>query len=160
VDNKTCAAIIFQAQEEDVGDFLILAEKFYNDGYAGYEWGFNKDHVKITYLLFIKNHICYMAQEEGKIIGLLAGIITQHHFNYDFQYFQEAMWYILPEYRSQGIADKLLEVVTRECASRGCRRMVVGHTENVTPRELATYYQSKGFELFETHYIKDIKHGK
>jgi GNAT superfamily N-acetyltransferase len=148
---------IFKATEEDVGDFLKLAEMFYNDGYAGYEWGYNKEHAKITFLLFLKNHICYMAHNNGEVIGLLAGIVTQHHFNYEFQYFQEAMWYVLPEYRKLGIADRLLEVVERECVSRGCKKMVVGHTENVMPRELAYYYKSKGFELFETHYIKDTK---
>jgi GNAT superfamily N-acetyltransferase len=147
--------MIFRATEEDVGDFLLLAEKFYNDGYAGYEWGYNKEHAKITYILFIKNHICYMAQIDGKVIGILAGVVTQHHFNYDFQYFQEAMWYVLPEYRSQGIADQLLEVVTNEAKGRGCKRMIVGHTENVMPKELSYYYRKLGFQLFETHYIKE-----
>ena len=67
------------------------------------------------------------------------------------------MWYVLPEYRSQGIACQLLEAVTQECVKQGCKKMIVGHTELVTPRQLSNYYKAKGFDKFETHYIKDTK---
>ena len=107
-------------------------------------------------MLFIQNHLCYLAENEGKIIGCLAGVLTQHHFNYDFKFFQEAMWYVKKEFRGKGVASALLKAVEDECRALKCKKISVGITDNMKPEIIARVYRQMGFKLFETHYIKDI----
>jgi GNAT superfamily N-acetyltransferase len=149
--------LIYRANYSDIDKWLELAEEFYEEGFDGYKWGFNRDHARITYTLFIQNHLCFMAELDGIAVGCLAGVITQHHFNYDFIYFQEAMWFIRKPYRGKGVATQLLKAVEEECGKLGCQKLSVGISQSVMPEKLDRVYRQMGFKLFETHYIKDIK---
>ena len=147
---------IFKAGVEHLDLWLPIAEEFYDEGFDEYKWGFNKEHASATYKLFIINHICYLAEFNGEIVGCLAGCVSEHHFNYNFKYFQESMWYVKKGLRGKGIATALLEAVKVEAKERGCERFVVGHTDNIMPAFMKKFYQQLGFKLFETHYIKDL----
>lgn len=147
---------VYKADLSHVEIWLKLAKEFYAEGFDEWQWGFNDDHARATYTLFIQNHLCYIAELNGEAVGCLAGVITQHHFNYHHLYFQESMWYIKSEHRSKGIASELLRYVTQECYDRKCNNIIVGHTANVMPEHMKRFYQQLGFKLFETHYIKDL----
>lgn len=147
---------IFKADESNLFDWLPLAIEFYNEGFDGYKWGFVENDAKLTYMLFIQNHLCFMAEVDGEIVGCMAGVITQHHFNYGFIYYQEAMWYVKPDFRGKGVASALLKATEGECRQLGCQKISVGISQSVLPEKLDRVYRQMGFKLFETHYIKDI----
>jgi len=136
--------------------WLKLAKEFYAEGFDEYQWGFNDEHARTTYKLFIANHLCYIAEVNGEPVGCLAGVITQHHFNYYHLYFQESMWFIKKPFRGKGVATQLLDAVVKECLERKCNSVIVGHTANVMPKLIERFYKQLGFKLFETHYIKDL----
>lgn len=147
---------VYQASDKDLGVWLKLAKEFYAEGFDDYKWGFNDAHAQTTYLLFIQNHLCFLAEDEGKVIGCMAGVITQHHFNYDFVYYQEAMWYIIPEYRGKGVASQLLEATEGKCRELGCQKLAVGHPQDQRLDIIDKIFKQMGFKPFEKHYIKDL----
>jgi len=115
-----------------------------------------ENDARITYMLFIQNHLCFLAEVDGRYVGCLAGVITQHHFNYDYKYYQEAMWFVKKEYRGKGIATGLLKATEHECRQLNCKKIAVGISQSVLPKVLDRAYRQMGFSLFETHYIKDV----
>ena len=147
---------VYKADDTHLEVWLPLAKAFYDEGYEEYQWGFNDEHARTTYKLFILNHICFLAELNGEAVGCLAGVVSQHHFNYHHLYFQESMWYVRKDLRGKGIASKLLEATKKECLSRNCNQMIVGHTAKVMSKFLDRFYRQLGFVLFESHYIKDI----
>jgi len=147
---------IYKADESHLKIWLPLAKEFYDEGFDEYQWGFNEQHAETTYKLFIINHLCFLAEYNGEPVGCLAGVISQHHFNYHFLYFQESMWFIKKDFRKLGIARKLLKATSEEATKRGCQKFIVGYTQKVLPLIMDRFYRRLGFNLFETHYVKDL----
>jgi len=147
---------VFKADQSHLKVWLPLAKEFYDEGFDEYQWGFNEQHAEATYKLFIINHICFMAEVNGEVIGCLAGVVSQHHFNYHFKFFQESMWFVKKDFRKLGVAKALLKATAEEAQQRGCQKFIVGYTEKVVPKIMKRFYSQLKFDLFETHYIKDL----
>lgn len=147
---------VYKADISHIDIWLPLAKEFYDEGFDEYKWGFNEEHARATYKLFILNHVCFLAELNGEPVGCLAGVISQHHFNYHFLFYQESMWFVKKQHRGSKIAKALLEATQEECRTRGCEKIIVGYTQKVIPETMKRFYTQLGFQLFETHYIKDL----
>ena len=141
---------------EHLTDWIHLVEEFLKEGIDEYNFGYKKEDAETTFFLWIARQPAFLLEHGGEIIGVLAGSVGTHFFNYAGTYFQEAMWYVLPKYRHTSGGLKLLRAMEQECKRRGITKMVMAHTYSLMPRHFQKLYKGLGYKRIETKYIKDI----
>lgn len=92
-----------------------------------------------------------LAEEEGRVGGLLGFIMADHHFSGQ-RYAAELMWYVEPEHRKGGIALKLLWEAEKEAKQLGAKSMVF-----TAPNEdVADLYKRFGYRKLEVTFMKAL----
>lgn len=79
------------------------------------------DHKHYRWLDQNGRLISVIARSEGKIIGYLIWLIYPHLQNKDLIVAAKNMIYVVPEWRRQGVADKMMDIAMKECVDRGAR---------------------------------------
>ena len=90
---------------------------------------------------------------DGKCEGILFGIEISSLFNKK-KIFQEMIWYINQEHRSNGI--RLLKYVQGALAERGFNTFIMALMENSHAQTLGAFYERMGFKLMERNYVKSL----
>jgi GNAT superfamily N-acetyltransferase len=144
---------VVSPEPKDVHDWVHLVESFLAEGIDDYNFGFDRASCERAYFTWTNSQIGFFLERDGKKIGCIAGQVLPHAFNHTLLFFNEAMFYILPEHRGIG-AIMLINAVKRECKKRGIQKMVMGHTAS-TPK-VGLFYQRLGFKPLESHYVKDV----
>ena len=92
-----------------------------------------------------------VAEEDGKVIGLLALAIFPHYFTKELTA-AEVMWYVEPEHRQSLTALCLFRRGEQEARRAGCTTMqFTAPTEQV-----AKAYEKLGYEAIEVAYRKNL----
>lgn len=97
-----------------------------------------------------------LAEEEGKIVGLLGFIVTDHHFSGQ-RYASELMWYVLPEHRKlkagfTGHGMELLKEAERMAKEAGAKDFVF-----TAPNDgVAQLYKRMGYSQLEVAFRKEL----
>jgi len=68
----------------------------------------------------------------------------------------EQFWYVLPEFRSAGIASKLFDAFENEAALRGCKKIIMAHLETPGSERLEALYLRRGYRPVEKTFGKEI----
>jgi len=146
---------VIEPKPEHVFEWVELVKKFLAEGIGEYGWGVNETDLHTTYHNWDKKNFAFLLQDENKIVGVLAGSLGYHFFNYDNKYFQESMWYVLPEYRNKGGGILLYRACLERCKKLGIKRMVFGHTKQMH-KAFEKIFKGMGFTYLESHYEKVI----
>lgn len=147
---------IVKAREQHVWGFIRLVEDFLAQGVDAHDFGFNKQHTEKTFCLWVRSQIAYLLMDDTEVVGILAGVIAPHFFDYATTYFHEAMWYVKPGNQSRGWGIRLFYRVECECKVRGVSKMIMAHTHAHKPEQFEKLYSRLGFKKLETHYVKDL----
>jgi GNAT superfamily N-acetyltransferase len=131
-----------------------LVTEFLKDGIDQYDWGVNESDLHTTYHLWNKD-FGWLLEHEGEIVGVLAGQVAPHFFNYENLFFHEMMWFVKPEFRHLGGGIMLYRACVKRCKERGIKRIVFGHTKHLHD-EIKKTVERLGFTYLETHYEKVI----
>lgn len=97
------------------------------------------------------------AKGENKIVlvyedkGMILGMIYPFAFG-DVLQCMEVGWWVEPDYRKEGIGDKLLEALEYWANKLGCSIMTMVSLDD----KLDKFYTKKGYRLSERLYMKDI----
>lgn len=97
-----------------------------------------------------------VAKEGSKVIGAMGFSIHVHPFNKSIIMSKELFWYILPEYRANGIGQKLLEEVEMYCHKAGVSKMTMIAMKNDSFMKVHGFYLNSGYRQIESMYIKDL----
>lgn len=130
-----------------------LAKEFVNEAIDGHKWGINEKDLHTTYHLWDKKNWGWLLSDGDEIVGVLAGIVTPHFFNFDNQFFNEFMWYVKPDYRSRGGGLLLYRALIKRCEEKGIKRIVMGHTSYMI-FEFENLFEKLGFTYLQTNYEK------
>ena len=133
--------------------WVALAKEFTSEAIETYNWGFNEENLHTTYFLWDKKDWGWLLQDGDEIVGCLAGMVTPHFFNYDNLFFNEFMWYVKPDYRSQGGGLLLYRALVKRCKEKNVKRIVMGHTSYMI-MEFEQLYEKLGFTYLQTNYEK------
>ena len=133
--------------------WVSLVREFLDEGIDTYDWGVNEENLHTTYHTWDKKNFGWLLEDEGKIVGVLAGVAMPHFFNYSNWYFNESMFFVKPEYRKRGGGILLFRACVEQCKFLGIKRIVFGHTR-VKAAELEQFFKKLGFTYLETHYEK------
>ncbi len=130
-----------------------LAREFTNEVIDGLKWGINESDLHTSYHLWDKENWSFLLQHDNQIVGVLAGIVTPHFFNYDNLFFNEFIWYVKPEHRKSGGGLLLYRALEKRCKEKGIKRIVMGHTSYMI-MEFESLYEKLGFTYLQTNYEK------
>ncbi len=144
---------VITPKPQHVFEWVELAKDFLDEGIGKYEWGYNEEHLHSTYHLWDKENWGFLLEHEGQIVGVLAGIINVHFFDFDNRFFSEFMWYVKPGFRHKGGGLLLYRHLVRRCKDRNIKRIVMGHTSHMA-KDFERIYQGLGFTYLQTHYEK------
>lgn len=99
-------------------------------------------------------HVLLLYQEEGRAVGLLAGIAREFKFNRDKHASEIALW-VEPEFR--GKAGKELQEAFLFWAKKvGCKYLHMGLLEDKDLSKRQKLYKKQGFVPFEQAWVKEI----
>lgn len=101
----------------------------------------------------IQEHVFFVAEREGEIIGLIAGMLTPHIFNQDLMTLTQLFWWIKPEYRAGKTALRLLNAYNK--AGEEKAKWIICTTHKHTPINDRSFLK-RGFILNEKSFLKEI----
>ncbi len=126
-----------------------LVEKFYNEALCDH-LGAPVDREFLSHTFDeCKEGGFALINKEGKCIGVLAGKTVNIMVN-NTKVFQEAVWYVDPEYRMDGI--KMLKTAQSILFKEGYQLMVMVCLHNSKTEKLHAFYERLGYKPMETHY--------
>lgn len=144
-----------QATERDVPGIVAMSAKFYETtSYAGWAQ-FNPDTVHDLASNLAENHVMLVAEDGGKLVGMVGLFVAPFLFNGDITAAYEVVWWVDPQAQGQGAGKALLGAIEPACAARGCRTVQMVHLAS-SPPQAAAIYERMGYRHTESSYTKTL----
>lgn len=129
-----------------------------DDLYRGYlsPVPFDHDRVAETLADMIRKNCVIVAEEEGKLVGVLAGYLfpslfdTNVYFVTMFSYFKES---------HRHLTGPFFDMIDRVLETTPATMFFVGVPHYQDEEKMGRFYKMKGFARYETHYAKKIGAG-
>jgi len=120
---------------------IIHKESYYN--FLPYE------EMKIQELIMVtlknpQSNVCFVAEQDNKIIGALCGFIVPYTMNFRL-FAQDLGLWVLPKSRGTLAAKKLLNVFEVWANSLGCDEIMLSITSNINQDRTAQFYEKLGY---------------
>lgn len=102
----------------------------------------------------VREHIAFVAEDDGKLIGMIAGEIKDHHFRPDIKMVSEWFWWVLPEYRGNSAGGQLVKSLLGEAKNQGCQ---IAQICTIPGSEVTdSVMEQHGFRLVEKTFVKEL----
>ena len=95
----------------------------------------------------------FIAEEEGKIIGIIAGQFIKFPMVGE-KIYQETIWFVKRNRRKCGLL--LMKTLIAWCKEQGVKFIVTSRIMNFKPESFDALYKKLGFMPYEVNYIKDL----
>jgi GNAT superfamily N-acetyltransferase len=141
--------MIRPAVAEDLDKVMPLIYEFKDESLKDYGVDINTDLIKSTVSKYLGS--TFVAEDEGKIIAILAGYLT-YYPTISTPVYQEEIWYSAKDYRYSGV--KLLKHLEEWCKNRGVSHIIMGSMINSCHAKLTDFYIKLGFIPMQVQYIK------
>lgn len=143
------------AVPEDFHAVLPMAEKFYNSTSFAKHMPFDVPSILEFYIHLLSNGFVIVAEDEGKLVGMLGAAVHPFHLNQNHLVCTESMWWVEPEYRGLRLAGDMMDMMERMAKAAGCTVNVMAKLDT-TPEGVGVYYENRGYHATETSYIKEL----
>lgn len=145
--------MIRKAGVQDVLDIVMLTKQFLREfkGPLKFNASFFTDNL--NKVIEDENYFFYVAENEGEVIGFLAGAMSTTMFS-DEPTAIEIGWFVEEPFRNGRDSLKLLSKFEEWAKDNGCPVISMGDLSKL--QDLGPLYSRKGFELYERTYIKRI----
>jgi len=142
------------ATQEDIPKVLELLKEFHAESLDAYKLYLNE---QVTTLLMEKFYATSLVLDiQGKIVGVLGGMVTTYPLNQELIY-QELVWFVSKRYRMYGIS--LFNSLEDYCRKNNIKKIGVALMANSKADKLERFYQLMGYEYLEKHFIKNLAGG-
>ena len=146
-----------QVRNEDGHEWYSLLNRVWRIAYAGIfpeevfderDRGIDAKVSEFTEEKFLgERKIAYVAEAEGKILGLMFGTLDSDYGYFKNDYADLVALYVLPEYQGMGIGNRLKDLFVEWAREKGAERFVIGVLrDNSKARKV---YESWGGTLSE-----------
>jgi len=146
---------IRMATPEDFHQILPMAQEFIGKAKEFQDMPVDVPSILEHYISMLQYGFVLVAEDEGKLVGMLGTLVGPFPFNRNIIVATECMWWVDPEYRSNRIAGALMQAAEEEARSAGCHKFVMSALGS-SPEKVGAYYQSKGYAPYETAYVRSI----
>jgi N-acetylglutamate synthase-like GNAT family acetyltransferase len=146
---------IRKAVIEDIDAAIDLLNEFKEESLAEYGMDLDLETIRQTCEKYIGSTL--VAEENGKIIGIIAGTLMRLP-TFTTPIYLESVWYVSKAHRRVGI--HLLRTLEELCKSQGISHLIMAHMMNSKTDKLGEFYRRQGFIPYEINYIKKLEGGK
>ena len=147
--------VIVDATVDDMPELLRMGREFYETTYYAGIAPFDNDTVANLMSIIIDTGVLKLAVVDGECCGMIGLVMFPFAFNAKVNSAHEIFWYTSPDARSLGIAKALMNAAEQECLLKGAVSIQMG-TLATSPPQAAKLYESLGYKLEETSYVKVV----
>lgn len=147
---------IRKAVPEDFAAVVPMAESFYKstDYYTG-GMDFDMPSILEYYILMLTAGFIMLAEEDGKLVGMMGCLVTPFQLNANYLMCTEAMWWVNPDHRGLSVAKDLILESELEAKALGCSRMVMSSLRT-SPEVVDKWYENSGYMLTEKAFMRGL----
>jgi N-acetylglutamate synthase-like GNAT family acetyltransferase len=132
----------------------FLSETAYSQGQAAAN---NVEHLSKIAWATLQNGNIWLAEADGKSVGLLAAIREQNMWSPKSVQMREICWFVLPEYRSGTIGGRLFKTYCETADSLLESGKIDGYFTTKMSTTDNIDLSRRGFRLTEQTFIKELK---
>lgn len=147
-------SVIVQATPEMLPKLAAMGAEFYAEGRL--PGRFKPDVFERTWnkLLAAQIGSIFVLHHEQQPVGAIGGAVFPDPNDGD-PVATEFFWFVTKEHRGTG-GVRLLDTFERWAKGMGARRLLMVHLQNLNPDGLRQFYERRGFQHVESHYLKEI----
>jgi len=138
------------AEHKDIEATLPLVKSFYDESLKDYGFNFDDTVLRAVMKTHCDNRSALLL-DKGGIVGVIAGQFVQFPTS-SFKVFQEVIWYVLPNYRKDGLS--LFRETEKYCKSIGVQALIMGNMANLNNDKMERFYKSQGYKVMEVQWLK------
>ncbi len=153
----TNTTVIRAATNDDIPAMVVYGDQFWTQTRyfaAGVEY--DSETVLNQAFELIESGVVLMAEDQGRVVGLMLVIIAPFPMNMHYLQAIEWVFYVDPEYRRGGLGVKLIAEAEKRLIEKDVKFFTMVSLTNVTPKAANQLYESLGFEHSETNFTKDL----
>ena len=151
--------MIRNATIDDIKQIVYLGERFYNESHDVDEIPYDPiDTYKSILEIYNGDHgILLVAEQDGQIVGITAGLVFSWYFNSSHKTGQELFWYVHPDYRKGTIGIRLLKELERQAKEKGATTFIMVSEELMGNHDyMEKLYHKLGYHNYESAYIRNL----
>lgn len=149
--------MIRSAKQEDLRRIIEMAERFYP--FTSYNLKskipLDTESTALFASTMIDHHVVLVAEVEEKVVGVVSIVLMPFIFNPAYVHAGEILWWVEPEYISNGLGRQLLQAAEQVCKEKNVTHIQMIDIE-CSPVRAEALYRSEGYELTERSFTKVI----
>lgn len=147
------------AVEADIPVLIELGAALHAESPRFSRYAFSPVKVAGTALFAIAGGGAFVAENNGKIIGVLAGFVAEQWFSTD-RVVSDLTFYITPEQRKKGRAAlMLIRAFEQWAVSQGAMDIVPGASTQIDPEGTRRFYEKLGYTTSGYQFFKRLTNG-
>lgn len=146
--------MIRKATLEDLSFIVEEGCKFIKYHPLAMDKGIDIEYLENLGKVLITEHTVLISETDGKLQGMIAGILVPNFYTPRFKVMQELFWWVVEEYRNSSVAIKLLKQFEQVAHEKMADSIVMVSTEK-TPT-LPDFYSKLGYVRMEQSFVKEI----
>lgn len=149
--------MIRQATPKDHDDCFNLAKSLYGKFMFDHGMPIVEADLSKTVYFFITSGQNLVVEQEGKVVGMCAWMVTGHPANQNCKVFQEVLWCIQSKFKTDALL--LLRALERKANESGAQVIVLANLALDNENALRRIYGKLGYEFMETHFSRTNRIG-
>lgn len=148
--------MIREATASDIPEIARLGEKFHAQaGWSEIEYSRDDCAASLAAYLEAGCFICLVAEIDGRIVGMAAGVVAPVYFNVDHVSGEELFWWTDDD-APQLTGIRLLDALETLAWERGCRSWQMKSLARLNGERMARLYERRGYRASEQTFIKRL----
>ncbi|MCC7063242.1 MAG: GNAT family N-acetyltransferase [Planctomycetes bacterium] len=155
-------ADIRKLEERDIEEVLVMARAMHAEAPEYRDMDFSDEKVRrmlrtMCGTLLVPSSLCALVAEEGgKLIGMMGGFAVEHFFGHD-KTASDYVLYVAPEHRRGTTAVRLIRQFEKWAVAQGVRTIIPGVTTGTNNEVASGLYAKLGYERNGYTLIKRVK---
>ena len=148
--------MVRQATEQDVDQLTAMAREFI--GYSAYGTMIAPadDDIRTGIISVIRSGVMFVAEIEGKLVGVIAGIIAPMWFAPSISCAVELAWWVDPAHRMTRIPFRLIAALEEWARESGARLLCMSELVINGETPIARMLSRMGYVNTERSHVKEI----
>ena len=145
------------AEPKDVAELVGMGMAMHKESprFSGRDYSIEKSIRLASALIENPDGIVIVAESDGQIIGMAAGIVCEHFFGTD-RIASDLVVYVKPENRGGRLMIRLVRKFEEQAAKKGAIEFSMGVTTMVDEGSTVKIYQHMGYQIVGTSLLKTV----
>lgn len=142
------------ASKNDIPELVKLGKEIYLESQQkdlGFDEARLRNQIEACLRPESKNYCLFVAEREGRIIGVFWGHIDQHFFSKALVA-TEYMFYVKPDFRGTSVALRLMHAYKTWAENRNAQEIMICMTIGVEPEKFDRFIKKLGFQYVGGNY--------